>query len=179
MDVTSQPREYAHTLEERTFVYKPGVIQGNKPIIIGPQYFTRALLPEKEVDTPPWGVPLSCERAPAEKRKSEVGKEQIDALLSDPQMPFHGQLVVEVVDSDYARPDYLAAHRKHPNLVTMVRARSNWVFYRQKERRAAETGGAPGHYGTAFGLRDPATWQAPDATLELPFVRRRGKHYLP
>jgi hypothetical protein len=177
-DVTSQPREYAATLAERTFVYKPGVIQSNKPVTIGHQYSTVALLPEKNMDTPgSWVVPLSCERVPAGKRKFEVGKEQIDALLSDPKMPFHGQLVVEVVDSDYARPDYLAAHRKHPNLVTIVRSRSNRVFYRQNERRAAETGGAPGHYGAAFRLRDPATWHAPDDTLELPFVSRRGKHY--
>jgi len=82
----------------------------------------------------PWVVPLSCERVPSEKRKFAVGKEQINALLSDPQMPFYGQLVVEVADSDYARPDYLTAHRKHSNLVTIVRSRSNRVFYRQNER---------------------------------------------
>ena len=178
VDVTSQPREYAFTLEERTFVYKPGVLKGNKPVTIGHQYSTAALLAEKDADTPvPWVVPLSCERVPAEERKFEVGKEQIDALLSDPQMPFHGQLVVEVADSDYARPDYLAAHRKHPNLVTIVRSRSNRVFYRQNERSAAETGGAPGHYGTAFRLRDDATWHTPDDALEFPFVSRRGKRY--
>ncbi len=178
VDVTSQPREYAHTLDDRTFVYKPGVIQGNKPVTIGHQYSTVALLPEKDADTPvPWVVPLSCERVPSEKRKFAVGKEQIEALLFDPNLPFHGQLVVEVADSDYARPDYVASHRKYPNLVTIVRSRSNRVFYRQNERSAAATGGAPGHYGAAFRLRDPDTWHALDDALELPFVSRRGKHY--
>jgi len=51
VDVTSQPREYASTLDDRTFVYKPGVIQGNKPVTIGHQYSTVALLPEKDADT--------------------------------------------------------------------------------------------------------------------------------
>ncbi len=178
VDVTSQPREYASTLKDRTFVYKPGALKDNKPVTIGHQYSTVALLPEKEANSPvPWVVPLSCERVPSDKRKFEVGKEQINALLSDPQMPFHSQLVVEVADSDYARPSYLAAHRKHPNLVTIVRSRSNRVFYRQNERSAAKTGGAPGHYGAAFRLQDSATWHTPDDTLELPFVSRRGKHY--
>jgi len=33
VDVTSQPREYASTLEDRTFVYKPGVLKNNKPVL--------------------------------------------------------------------------------------------------------------------------------------------------
>ena len=90
-------------MDDCTFVYKPGVIQGNKSVTIGHQYSTVALLPEKDADTPvPWMVLLSCEGVPSEKRKFAGGKEQIEALLSDPQMPFHGQLVVEAADSDYA-----------------------------------------------------------------------------
>ncbi len=48
VDVTPQPRPYARTLEERGYVYQPNLIWGNKPITIGHQYSTVALLPEKE-----------------------------------------------------------------------------------------------------------------------------------
>jgi len=178
VDVTSQPREYAYTLAERQWVYKPGVLKNNKPVTLGHQYSTAALLPEKDAEAPvPWVVPLSCKRVPADKRKFEVGADQVDALLSDPQLPFHHQLVVEVADSDYARAEYLAARRKHPNLVTIVRSRGNRVFFRQDERSAAETGGAPGHYGTAFRLKDPDSWHPADEPLTLPYVSRRGKSY--
>ena len=163
-------------MAERQWVYKPGVLKNNKPVTLGHQYSTAALLPEKdEKDPVPWVVPLACQRVPADKRKFEVGAEQVDALLSDPQLPFHDRLVVEVLDSDYARAEYLAAHRKHPHLVTIVRSRGNRVFFRQDERSAAETGGAPGHYGTAFRLKDPESWHPPDETATLPYVSRRGK----
>jgi hypothetical protein len=32
VDVTSQPRPYAVTLEDRSFVYQPMLIKGNKPV---------------------------------------------------------------------------------------------------------------------------------------------------
>ena len=121
-----------------------------------------ALLPEKDPETPaPWVVPLSCQRVEHGQNKAMVGAKQIDMLLADPTLPFHGQLVVEVADSDYAQPAYIAMHRKHPNLVTVVRVRGNRVFYHQAERSAAETGGAPAHYGAPFRLRDAKTWPPP------------------
>ena len=37
-DVTSNPRPFAATLQDRCFVYQPNTIKGNKPIAIGHQY---------------------------------------------------------------------------------------------------------------------------------------------
>ncbi len=55
VDVTSQPRQYAHTLEGRGFLYQPNLIWGNKPITIGHQYSTVALLPKEDSQSPvPW-----------------------------------------------------------------------------------------------------------------------------
>jgi hypothetical protein len=178
VDVTPQPRPYAHTMAERGFVYQPTVIWGNKPITIGHQYSTVALLPEKDKDHPvPWVVPLSCQRIKPDESKTLVGAEQIGKLLGDAKLPFRGQLTVEVGDSDYSQPAYLAANREYEHLVSVVRCRGNRTLYRQKCRSAAETGGAPGHYGAPFKLKKPATWHEPDEQIQLPFTSRRGHQY--
>jgi hypothetical protein len=178
VDVTPQPRPYARTLEDRGFVYQPALIWGNKPITIGHQYSTVALLPEKEAEqSAPWVVPLSCQRVKLEESKVQVGAAQIGDLLDTEQLPFHDQLTVAVGDSDYARPAYLAANRAHAQLVSLVRCRGNRSFYRQKYRSAAETGGAPGHYGAPFKLRDPSSWPPADAETRLPFTSRRGRAF--
>jgi hypothetical protein len=176
VDVTSQPRPYARTLAERGFVYEPTVIWGNKPITIGHQYSTVALLPEKDAEQPvPWVVPLSCQRVKLEESKALVGAEQIGELLGNAKLPFHKQLTVEVGDSDYSQPAYLVANREHEHLVSVIRCRGNRTFYRQKYRSAAETGGAPGHYGTIFKLKEPTTWHEPDEETQMPFTTRRGR----
>jgi len=178
VDVTPQPRPYACTLAERGFVYQPTVIWGNKPITIGHQYSTVALLPEKDTKQPvTWVVPLSCQRVKREESKALVGAEQIGELLGDAKQPFREQLTVEVGDSDYSQPAYLAANREHEHLVSVVRCRGNRIFYRQKYRSGSETGGAPGHYGTSFKLKDPTTWHEPDDQTQLPFTTRRGRQF--
>jgi hypothetical protein len=48
VDVTSQPRAYAFTLRDRGMVYQPNQVMGNKPVTVGHQYSTVALLPETE-----------------------------------------------------------------------------------------------------------------------------------
>ena len=178
VDVTPQPRPYAHTMAERGFVYQPTVIWSNKPITIGHQYSTVALLPEKDNEHPvPWVVPLSCQRVKPDESKTLVGAGQIGELLCDAKLPFHEQLTGEVGDSDYAQPAYLAANREHENLVSVARCRGNRTLYRQKCRSATETGGAPGYYGTPFKLKEPATWHEPDDQIQLPFTNRRGRQY--
>ncbi len=178
VDVTPQPRPYARTLAERGFVYQPTVIWGNKPITIGHQYSTVALLPEKATAQPTtWVVPLSCQRVKLAERKALVGAAQIGQLLGHAKRPFREQLTVEVGDSDYSQPAYLAANREHAQLVSVVRCRGNRTFYRQKYRSASETGGAPGHYGAPCNLKDPTTWPEPDDKTQVPFTSRRGRQF--
>ena len=178
VDVTPQPRPYAQTLAERGFVYQPSVIWSNKPITIGHQYSTVALLPEKDTQQPvPWMVPFSCQRVKPEESKALVGARQLGAILADKKLPLHGQLTVEVGDSDYSQAAYLAANRAHEHLISLVRCRGNRTLYRQNERSASQTGGAPGHYGAPFNLKNPASWHEPDAESQLPFTSRRGRAY--
>ena len=179
VDVTPQPRLFAHTLVDRGMVYQPNALKGNRPVTIGHQYSTVALLPEAEANlSPSWLVPLMTQRVATCDDKELVGAGQIDGLLQDRHLPFHWSLCVEVGDTSYSKPEYLHANRRHPNLITVVRARGTRTFYRHRVDGAA--GQAPGHptwFGDAFSLKDPTTWYPPDETVTLTSVSRRGKRY--
>lgn len=182
VDVTSQPRPFAPTLPDRSMVYQSNVVRGNKPVTVGHQYSTVALLPEAEENlSASWLVPLLTRRVRSSEDKELVGAAQMGALLEEEGCPFHHQLCVEVGDSRYSKPAYLHANRRHKNLVTIARVRSNRTFYRRYEPTEAEQREkGPGHprwYGAPFKLPDPTTWHEPDEVVTLTEVSRRGKRY--
>ena len=116
IDVTSQPRPFARTLTDRGYVYHPNALAGNKPVTIGHQYSTVALLPEKEEGvTASWVVPLSTQPVSTEADKELVGARQMQALLDDEAALWHNELVVEVGDTSYSKPAYLHANRRSDN----------------------------------------------------------------
>ncbi len=179
IDVTPQPRPYARTLTDRGMVYQPTVVKGNKPVTIGHQYSTAALLPEGEAGlSGSWLAPLMTQRVATAADKELVGAGQIAALLSDDTLPFHLWLCVEVADSSYSKPKYLAANRSQRNLITIARLRSNRVLYRQPVAQMTEgKRGHPTWYGEPFRLQDATTWPPPDQRCTLHEVSRRGKSY--
>ena len=182
VDVTAQPRPYASTTTDRGMVYQPNLVKGNKPITVGHQYSTVALLPEAEANlSPSWLVPLTTQRVATTDDKELVGATQIQTLLSDRNLPFHRELCVDVGDSCYSKPEYLHANRHHHNLVTLARARSTRTFYRRPlvrdEDNTVKKRGHPTWYGDAFRLQDSATWHAPDETITLSQMSRRRKRY--
>ena len=80
-DVTSQPRQFAHTLADRGMVYQPNTIRGNTPITIGHQYSTTSLLPEAEKGiSSSWVIPLMVCRVRTSEDKELVGSGQIDEV---------------------------------------------------------------------------------------------------
>lgn len=180
VDVTAQPRPYGQTVADRSMVYQPTVVAGNKPVTVGHQYSSVALGLEPEAGcTDSWVLPLLTQRVATSQDKEMVGSNQIDALLDDPQLPFGQDLCVEAVDSSYSKPDYLHAHRRHPNLVTIARAKGNRTFYHQFQPEP-EGGNAVGHprwYGDPFKLSNPADHATPDETLTRWETSRRGKRY--
>jgi len=180
VDVTSQPRLYGQTVADRGMVYQPTVVKGNKPVTIGHQYSTVVLGLEPEAGvSASWVLPLLTERVATTANKEMVGSGQVDALLDDPQLPFGQDLCVEAVDSSYSKPAYLHAHRRHPNLVTIARVKSNRTFYHQYQPSPAEASGAghPTWYGPPFVLSNPHHPAAPDETLTRWETSRRGKRY--
>ena len=181
-DVTPNPRLFAHTLEDRGMVYQPEVVKGKLPVTIGHQYSTVALglEPENGVSSS-WVLPLLTERVPTCEDKEMVGSRQINRLMEDEKLPFGRELTIEALDSSYSKPTYLHSHRGFPNLVTVVRARSNRIFCQQyvptAEERENPSRGHPRWYGERFSLSDPQTWPQPDATLTRHETSRRGKKY--
>jgi hypothetical protein len=178
-DGVSIARPFAQTLPDRTFVYQPNPVAGNKPVTIGHQYSVVAFLPEKvHADDPPWVVPLLVRRVRSEEKATRVGAEQLTALLEDEQQPFHGALCVHVADSTYSAVDYLGRMRQHRNLVCVTRLAENRVFYRPFPVEPKEVGrGHPHWYGAPFDLKDPTTWGPADETAETTFTTKQGRTY--
>jgi hypothetical protein len=178
-DAVSIARLFAYTLEDRTFVYKPNVPRGNKPITIGHQYSAQVVYPEKEHSSdPPWVYPLSTCRIQSKETATGVGSAQIDALMEDETLPFHDELCVHVGDSTYSAVLFLGSTENHQNLVNVVRSRSNRVFYRQPQPVVGKRKpGRPPWYGERFALKDPTTWGEPDAVEATTLTTRKGHTY--
>jgi hypothetical protein len=179
VDVTPQPRPFARTLTDRSYVYQPNAVAGNTPVTIGHQYSTVVLVPEQEPGlSHSWVVPLSTQRVATTADKELVGAEQMAALLADEELPWHNELVVEVGDTSYSKPAYLYANREYDNLVTIARARSNRTFYTQYVYPDGERPQhRPRRYGEAFKLPDPTTWHVPDVVTSFAWTSHGGHTY--
>jgi hypothetical protein len=180
VDVTSQPRQFGQTVKDRGLVYQPNLVVGNKPVTIGHQYSTLALLPEKEDQvSSSWVVPLSSARVPTQEDKEQVGARQVNQVLDNPELPWHDELTVQVGDSRYSKPAYLyATHQGHDNLISILRVRSNRTFYHAYEYLDGERPtNRPKRYGESFKLPDPGTQNEADQETTLTRTSRRGKTY--
>ncbi len=108
-DATSQPRQFAKTLSDRGFVYRPNPIKGNKPVTIGHSYSALVGMPEKEGEKdPPWVVPVSLLRIPTDVKATDIAASQIEALLNDSELPFSKALNVAVGDTAYSAVTFLS-----------------------------------------------------------------------
>ncbi|MCP5019591.1 MAG: transposase, partial [Ketobacter sp.] len=179
VDVTPAPRGFADTLTDRSYVYYPNTIASNKPVTIGHQYSALVLFPEKlHASAPPCIVPLSLRRVTTQETKRSVGVQQVDLLLNDQTLPFHQQLCVQVVDSEYSVVSYLGEMTEHENLVTIARVRSNRVFYQMPPPRPAFPSiGHPTWYGERFDLKDSDTWKEPDEAIQTTYTNHLGRIY--
>ncbi len=184
VDVPSLPRPYAGKVADRTYVYQPNTLKGNKPVNIGHQSSVLVWLPEKQKGEPSWIVPLIVRRVTSQEKKNEVGAEQIRDLLADKSLPFDGELKVLVGDSDYSKLPFLGTvycggkQNESDELVTIVRAANNRTFHHSPpEIEGKKPVGHPIWYGSAFRLKDPTTWGVPDEEKETTWRTHRGKSY--
>ncbi len=131
-DAASQPRQFAKTLRDRGFVYRPNPIKGNKPVTIGHSYSVLAGMPEKGSETaPPWVIPVSLLRIPTDEKSTDIAASQICALLCDTHLPSGEALNAVAGDTAYSTVTFLSKVSAHNNQVAVVRVRGNRVFYRQ------------------------------------------------
>jgi hypothetical protein len=132
-DVVPVPRPFAPTLADKTYVYQPNPVAGNKPVTIGHAYSLLACLPEKAPPgAPPWVVPLLVRRVQSAEKATVGGAAQLTTLLTDQQLPFHQDLSVHVADSAYSAVEFLGRVAPLPNLVNVTRTAENRVFYRPR-----------------------------------------------
>jgi hypothetical protein len=180
MDTTSLPRPFAYTLPDRGFVHHSNPIRGNKPITIGHQYSALACLPEKtHPSAAPWIVPLLLRRVTTQETPTQVGVEQLAALMGDDTLPFHHELCAQVEDSGYGHPKFLSPAARYDNLITIARLRGNRVLYRPALLTPDEERGRghPTWYGERFALQEPTTWGAPNEVAQTIHTSRRGHTY--
>jgi hypothetical protein len=104
VDCTSGARVHSQTLSDRGFVYTPNTISGNKPVTIGHQYSIAAYLPEElSENSPPWIIPLSCERVGTNQNGIIIGMRQISDCINANEA-FKDSLCVSVGDCAYSNP---------------------------------------------------------------------------
>ena len=176
IDVTPLPRPYAKTLEERTIIYQPNTIKGNKPINIGHSYSVLTALPEREeTGDMTWAIPLTVERVKGDQTGKQVGSQQLKQILTTDNLPWSNHLSVVVVDSDYSAKTFLAEQEQHTNLVVVTRVRSNRVFYTYPEPKAKPFVGHPQWYGDKFDLKDETTWHKPNQVIQESFTTKKGR----
>ncbi len=188
IDVTSMPRPFAERLEDRTYVYEPNPLKGNKPVNIGHENSVLAYLPEKEEGASPWLVPLIVRRVTSEETKNEVGAAAVIELFSNKSLPFKGKLKVLVGDCAYSAINFLGEvyggneeekeGRGSEELVSIVRAANNRTFYHSAPEMAGKQPvGHPTWYGHPFRLSAPETGGQADAEEWTTWTTHRGKSY--
>jgi DDE superfamily endonuclease len=175
-DCTSIARPFAKSLEDRGLVHQPTQIKGNKPITIGHSYSLLAVLPERSNEDAPWTIPLDMSRVPTESNSTQQGIAQLNAVLTNPNMPWTDELCALVVDSAYGNHKFLTPLQEHTNLVTIARSRSNRVFY-QSPIHSGEPPrkGHPQWYGERFALQDEETWHESSEIEHTSYQTRRGR----
>ena len=174
IDCSSIERVHARTLEDRSMVHRPTAVNGQKPVTIGHSYSMLAVLPERDELDARWTIPLDIERVPTDSSAIKVAVAQVDAIMGNDGLDWHGQLNVLVLDSAYGVKGCLEPLRKHPSLVTIARVRSNRVFYQLPVAEAYTGKGRPAWYGERFALKDADTWHPPDESFEFTEIGRNG-----
>ena len=175
-DVTPLPRPYAPTLEDRTIIYQPNTVPGNKPINIGHSYSVLTALPPREsTGQIPWAIPLMVNRVKSSETGKQVGSQQLKQILTQKNLPWSNHRSVVVVDSDYSAKTFLSEQSQHPNLVVVTRVRSNRVFYQSPEISSQPSKGHPKWYGNKFDLKDETTWHQPTEVVQTDLTTKRGR----
>ncbi len=177
VDCTPGPRVFSPTLEDRSYVYAPNTVCGNKPVTVGHKYSIAAYLPEKESpQVPPWLIPLSCTRIDTSQDGELVGMKQLSDCIKS-QSSFSNQLCVSLGDTAYNKALCLGIAKKNTNQVHISRARNNRKFfysYIPSDTSTSPKRGRPKAYGDVHQLNNSKTWRVPDESIELMLRTSKG-----
>lgn len=168
LDMLPLARPHARCLDDRSWVYQPQAVPGLTPVTVGHRYSMLAALPRRDPKEPPWTVPLSIRRVPADAVTIQDAVKQVREVLDDPPAPWYEAPVVLTADSGYASAAFLSPLRPFERLVVVTRLRGNRVLFRVAPPRQPGKRGRPMRYGERFALRDRSTWGPPDAVVNRP-----------
>jgi hypothetical protein len=169
LDHTPKPRPYAETVTDRSFVYQPTPIQGNKPVTIGHAYSVIGQIEPTDRET--WLAVLDVERISTDWTPLEVGLTQIIDLARrcDDWLVIAG-------DSEYSQPVTVACLGQCEHVTGVFRLRRNRKLYRRPGPYRGQ--GRPCWHGPVFRLNDPATWSDPDESDQRTETDERGRSWI-
>ena len=179
-DISSIFRPHSPTLPQRRHVYKANnQVNGNRPVEIGYELSCVGLSmrrPLYGLSEPAWNPPLSMRLVPYEENKNSFTAKQVNDLLEDKTLPFHQELTVNTLDSNYCSPEYIVDTYKQPNLVNIIRMPSNRNVWKklseeevsQRRTENADQRGANSVYGTLYKLKEVDSWDL-EADIETCF----------
>jgi hypothetical protein len=175
LDFTACPRPYAFKLSQRESVYKPTPIKGQKPITYGHLYLNINQLSERlSRQAPAWAIPLSTQRVNrADQEQQAITR--MRSLLEDPKLPFSQELCIQLGDSNFSTPTYLAAFGDKSNLVTIVRSRGNRKYYFPSQVKIRSGRGHAAWYGHRMKLNDPKSVPPAEEEVTLSQITRQGQ----
>ena len=157
-DKTSVRKPNSPTLPDRTLVNIPNCkVPGNRPLDIGYEFSFVNLCCEAGR----WSVPLSARWIPLDKRPTEVAVQQIQHLLTSPDLPLIRQpVVINSLDSGYAGPYYVDGVKGIDNLVSVVRLRAGSKVYERSRVEEQIPGKCPKVFGQVRYLLLQSQWKS-------------------
>jgi hypothetical protein len=176
VDATPHPRPWAETLEDRSMIYQPTPVRGNRPVGIGHRYSVVFAHPPRQKGDPAWAPPLDVVRIPAAEDGEVWGARQVVKVVQG--LKAQGvlaprQVVLVMGDSKYSPPKVVDILSECEPVVVLTRLRSNRVFYRRLERPTPpRPRGRPQRYGAPLRLNQPQL--APDQEVTIPDPAGKG-----
>jgi hypothetical protein len=159
VDASTWARCDAECSPGRGFYYSPTRHSAGQPIVAGWCYSWIAQL---EFTRDSWTAPIDARRVPAGADIGQVTAAQIRALTA--RLDAARAAPLFVFDAGYD-PIALTVDLADLAVAILVRIRSDRVFYTDPAPEAGRLG-RPRRHGDRFCCADPATWPAPDQTLD-------------
>ncbi|NER00929.1 MAG: hypothetical protein F6K30_30270 [Cyanothece sp. SIO2G6] len=142
-DATPYPKVHSPTLADRSYIYHPNAVAGNRPITVG---YDLSYLNLSEPHSG-WSLPLSISRVGIDQSATECLLDQLKGVLATPDLAKEA-LVVNTLDSKYGTAAYLAPSHAHENLVNVVRLRKGQKIYASADEQSRRIYG-PRYYLSA------------------------------